>query len=138
MLFCLINRMPFHTSQKISPFQHIFKRPPDYSLVRVFGCICFPHLCPYNSYKMDFRSTPCIFLGYSPLHYDYRCLDLSSKRIYIVHHVRFDETPFTFAKTNMSTSSPISSSSQYTSMVSPHEMHNIHRSLTLIDPQPSV
>nr|GEX78944.1 retrotransposon protein, putative, Ty1-copia subclass [Tanacetum cinerariifolium] len=62
----LINRMPSRTSTNKSPFEHIFKRSLDYSFLRVFGCLCFPHLRPYNRHKMDFRSTPCVFLGYSP------------------------------------------------------------------------
>ncbi|GJW35576.1 putative RNA-directed DNA polymerase [Tanacetum coccineum] len=61
----LINRMPSRTSTNKSPFEHIFKRSPDYSFLRVFECLCFSHLRPYNRHKMDFRSTPCVFLGYS-------------------------------------------------------------------------
>ncbi|GJZ54390.1 putative RNA-directed DNA polymerase [Tanacetum coccineum] len=76
----LINRMPSRTSTNKSPFEHIFKRSPDYSFLHVFGCLCFPHLRPYNRHKMDFRSTPCVFLGYSPSHYGYRCLDISTER----------------------------------------------------------
>ncbi|GJU44527.1 retrovirus-related pol polyprotein from transposon TNT 1-94 [Tanacetum coccineum] len=33
----LINRMPSRTSTNKSPFEHIFKRSPDYSFLRVFG-----------------------------------------------------------------------------------------------------
>ncbi|GJS91360.1 retrovirus-related pol polyprotein from transposon TNT 1-94 [Tanacetum coccineum] len=82
----LINRLPSRTSINKSPFEHIFKRSPDYSFFRVFGCLCFPHLRPYNRHKMDFRSTPCVFLGYSPSHHGYRCLDISTERLYIARH----------------------------------------------------
>ncbi|CAH1433319.1 unnamed protein product [Lactuca virosa] len=47
---------------------------------------------------MDFRSTPCTFLGYSPLHHGYRCLDTSTDRIYIARHVRFNENVFPFKR----------------------------------------
>lgn len=87
---------------------------------------------------MDFRSTPCLFLGYSPLHHGYRCLDLSSERIYIARHVRFDESSFPFYNINTSTSSPISSKSPYTSMVSPHEMPDALPLSTHTDPPLSV
>ncbi|GJV35757.1 retrovirus-related pol polyprotein from transposon TNT 1-94 [Tanacetum coccineum] len=35
---------------------------------------------------MDFCSTPCVFLGYSPSHHGYRCLDISTERLYIARH----------------------------------------------------
>nr|KYP32769.1 hypothetical protein KK1_046449 [Cajanus cajan] len=42
---------------------------------------------------MDYRSKPCIFLGYSCNHKGYKCLD-STGRIYIVKHVVLDEFDF--------------------------------------------
>ncbi|KAJ0483795.1 putative RNA-directed DNA polymerase [Helianthus annuus] len=90
----LINRMPSRTYSHKSPYEHLFQRSPDYSFLRVFGCQCFPYLRPYNSHKMDFRSTPCLFLGYSPIHHGYRCLDLTTERVYIARHVRFNEKCF--------------------------------------------
>ncbi|GKC51385.1 putative RNA-directed DNA polymerase [Tanacetum coccineum] len=108
----LINRMPSRTSTNKSPFEHIFKRSPGYSFLRVFGCLCFPHLRSYNRHKMDFRSTPCVFLGYSPSHHGYRCLDIFTERLYIARHFCFNEAqfPFDIPKT---TSSPPSKTSPY-------------------------
>ncbi|GKB50910.1 retrovirus-related pol polyprotein from transposon TNT 1-94 [Tanacetum coccineum] len=115
----LINRMPSRKSTNKSPFEHIFKRSPDYSFLRVFGCLCFPYLRPYNRHKMDFRSTLCVFLGYSPSHHGYRCLDISTERLYIARHVRFHEAqfPFDIPKT---TSPPTSKTSPYYSSKSPY------------------
>ncbi|GJU47053.1 putative RNA-directed DNA polymerase [Tanacetum coccineum] len=115
----LINRMPSRTSTNKSPFEYIFKWSPDYSLLRVFGCLCFPHLRPYNCHKMDFRSTPCVFLGYNPSHHGYRCLDISTERLYITRHVRVNEAqfPFDIPKT---TSPPLSKTSPYYSSESPY------------------
>ncbi|GJT14188.1 putative RNA-directed DNA polymerase [Tanacetum coccineum] len=115
----LINRMPSRTSTNKSPFEHIFKRSPDYSFLRVFGCLCFPYLRPYNHHKIDFRSTSCVFLGYSPSYHGYRCLDISTEHLYIARHVRFNEAqfPFDIPKT---TSSPPSKTSPYYSSESPY------------------
>ncbi|GKC00551.1 retrovirus-related pol polyprotein from transposon TNT 1-94 [Tanacetum coccineum] len=68
---------------------------------------------------MDFRSTPCVFLGYSPSHHGYRCLDISTERLYIARHVRFNEAqfPFDIPKT---TSPPPSKTSPYYSSESPY------------------
>ncbi|GJZ64305.1 putative RNA-directed DNA polymerase [Tanacetum coccineum] len=123
----LINRIPSRTSTNKSPFEHIFKRFPDYSFLRVFRCLCFPHLRAYNCHKMDFRSTPCVFLGYNPSHHGYRCLDISTERLYIARHVRFNEAqfPFDILKT---TSPPPSKTSPYYSSESPYVIPTDHPS----------
>nr|GEV12781.1 retrovirus-related Pol polyprotein from transposon TNT 1-94 [Tanacetum cinerariifolium] len=120
----LINRMPSRTSKSKSPFEHIFKRSPGYSFLRVFGCLCFPHLRPYNRHKMDFCSTLCVFLGYSPSHHGYRCLDISIERLYIARHVRFNEAQFPFDIPE-TTSPPPSKTSPYYSSESPYVIPTI-------------
>jgi histone deacetylase 1/2 len=92
----LINRMPTSVLRNKSPFETLFHQPPNYGFLRTFGCLCFPFLRPYNAHKLDYRSTPCVFLGYSSCHLCYRCLNLSSDRIYISRHVRFHENSFPF------------------------------------------
>jgi len=85
----------------------VFRRTPDYNFLCTFGCLCFPFLRPYHAHKLDFRSSPCVFLGYSSSHLGYRCLDLESDRIYVSCHVRFHENIFPFAKSEQVTSSPV-------------------------------
>jgi hypothetical protein len=63
-------------------------------MLRIFGCVCWPHLRPYNKHKLDFLSKPCIFLGYSSLHKGYKCLNKNSGHIYISRDVTFDESVF--------------------------------------------
>jgi histone deacetylase 1/2 len=103
----LINRMPTAVLNHKTPFECLLKSTPDYAFLRTFGCLCFPFLRPYNAHKLDFRSSPCVFLGYSNSHLGYRCLDLSSNRIYLARHVRFHETVFPLDKTEQIVDSPI-------------------------------
>ena len=70
---------------------------PEYSFLCTFGCACWPSLRKYNSCKLEFRSRMCVFLGYSPMHKGYKCLDRSTGRIYISRDVVFDETVFPYA-----------------------------------------
>ncbi|KAI3667713.1 hypothetical protein L6452_42782 [Arctium lappa] len=92
----LINRLPSRVSSHKSPYEQVFNRKPDYSFLRVFGCQCFPYLRPYNHHKIEFRSTPCVFLGYNHVHHGYSCFDSSNDRLYIARHVRFNEHVFPY------------------------------------------
>jgi histone deacetylase 1/2 len=69
---------------------------PNYDALRVFGCACWPNLRPYNKHKLAFRLKWCIFLGYSSLHKGVKCLEPSTRRVYISHDVVFDEKVFPF------------------------------------------
>lgn len=91
----LINRLPTKVLGDNSPYEKLFQKQPDYSILKVFGCQCYPYIRPYNLHKISFRSTPCVFLGYSTQHKGYKCLDLSSGKLYISRHVTFDEGAFT-------------------------------------------
>jgi histone deacetylase 1/2 len=90
----LINRLPSKVIQSQTPMERLFGSSGDYSLLRIFGCACWPNLRPYNKHKLEFRSKQCAFLEYSNLHKGYKCLDISTGRIYISRDIVFDETVF--------------------------------------------
>lgn len=90
----LINRLPSSILSFQYPFSKIFHRAPNYQQLKMFGCLCYPWLRPYITYKLQPRSTPCIFLGYSTTQSAYKCLDSSSNRLYTSHHVKFVENVF--------------------------------------------
>lgn len=64
----LINRLPTPILDNKSPLERLTKVQPDYMFLKVFGCECFPYLRPYNSTKFSFKSTKCVFIGYSLQH----------------------------------------------------------------------
>ncbi|KAG8489617.1 hypothetical protein CXB51_017591 [Gossypium anomalum] len=86
----LINRLPTPV------LQALYGKEPTYDHLRVFGCCCFPYLRPFLSHKLDFRSQPCTFLGYSSQHKGYHCLTPDGKMI-ISRHVVNDEQRFPFS-----------------------------------------
>jgi hypothetical protein len=90
----LINRLPSPVIHNKSLFEILFHQLPDYNFLKVFGCACWPHLRPYNTHKLDFRSKLCVFLGYSLRYKGYRCLHVPTGRIYIARNVVFDEFVF--------------------------------------------
>jgi histone deacetylase 1/2 len=93
----LINRLPRKVIQSQTPMERLFGSSDDYSLLRIFGCACWPNLRSYNKHKLKSQSKQCAFLGYSNLHKGYNCLDISTGRIYIFRDIVFDETIFPFA-----------------------------------------
>jgi hypothetical protein len=88
----VINRLPTPTLQQMSPYSKLYSKAPDYKRLRVFGCLCYPLLRPYNAHKLDYRSKPCIFLGYN--YAGYKCLDPVTNKAYLSRHVVFDKTSF--------------------------------------------
>ena len=90
--------MPSKVLDFDTPTKILHDHDPDYSMLRIFGCACWPNLRPYNTRKLAFRSTRCVFLGYSPLHKGYKCLDPSTGRVYISRDVIFDESIFPFSE----------------------------------------
>ena len=106
----LINRIPSPVLKNKSPFQVLFNQTPDFNFLKVFGCACWPHLCPYNTRKFDFRSKLYVFLGYSLHHRGYCCLHIPSGRVYISKNVIFDETRFPFGLSSQTPTSTLISS----------------------------
>ena len=100
----LINRLPIVDANTTSPYLKLFDHAPDYSFLKVFGCKCFPWLRPYAATKLDFRSTECIFIGYSLNQKGYKCWCPSTGKVYLSRHVRFVEHVFPFSPTSSSNS----------------------------------
>uniref|UniRef100_A0A803P6J4 Reverse transcriptase Ty1/copia-type domain-containing protein n=1 Tax=Cannabis sativa TaxID=3483 RepID=A0A803P6J4_CANSA len=91
----LINRLPTQILQHMAPFEKLYNHKPDYNLLKVFWCSCFPLLTPYNHHKVTFRSSKFLFLGYNNTQKGYRCLHPSGK-IYVARSVTFNEAEFPY------------------------------------------
>ena len=107
----LINRLPTQILRNKSPYQLVYNQEPEYGLLMNFGCTCYPCLRPYTTSKLDSRSERCVFLGYSAFHSGYRCLSLTSGKIYISRDVVFVESIYPY-KEQLQQAPIINSSSQ--------------------------
>ncbi|KAE8727992.1 putative catalytic [Hibiscus syriacus] len=54
-------------AQGLSLTEKLLGHKPNYSELKVFGYQCFPHLRPFQTHKLAFRSQPCTYLGKSSL-----------------------------------------------------------------------
>jgi len=92
----LINRMPTPTLNLSSPFELIFKTAPNYSRLKSFGCLCYPWIRPYSSHKLEPKSKPCVFIGYSLSQHAYLCFEPSTSKTFVSRHVKFVESVFPY------------------------------------------
>lgn len=85
----LINCLPTSVLNGKSPVELLFNKKFDVSLLRSFGCACYPCLRPYQRHKFEFHSERCVHLGFSPIHKGYKCLTADG-RMYISRDVKFN------------------------------------------------
>ncbi|WVZ58080.1 LOW QUALITY PROTEIN: hypothetical protein U9M48_008389 [Paspalum notatum var. saurae] len=123
----LFNRHPTKTLQFSTPHHALYGQPPSYSHLRVFGCKCYPNTSATAIHKLAPRSVMCVFLGYSPDHKGYRCLDPSTNRVIISRHVIFDESSFPFADTSSTASQPVSNLDFLDNLLCPESRTLAHR-----------
>lgn len=64
----LINRLSTPTLKDKTPVRVLYSNKLNYSLIRIFGCECYPFLKPYNNHKFDFHTLKCVHLGFSNMH----------------------------------------------------------------------
>lgn len=94
----LINRLPSSVLNMDSPYSRLFGVQPDYSMLRVSGCRCSLYLGDNTKDKLDLRSLPSVFMGYSNKYKGYRCLYPPTGRINISRHVVFEECTLPYCK----------------------------------------
>ncbi|GKA28374.1 ribonuclease H-like domain-containing protein [Tanacetum coccineum] len=82
----LLNILPSTAINNKIPFTKLYNQTPTYEHLRVFGCLCYPHVDV--AHKLEPRSTPCIFLGYPANHRGYRYGSLSRYKARLVANRR--------------------------------------------------
>lgn len=90
----LINRLPSPNTKNKSPYEILHHQQLDYSLVRTFGCLCFPCLKHQAPHKLTPRSTPSIFLKYPPNSKGYKCYNPHTNKIISSRHEVFYKSNF--------------------------------------------
>jgi hypothetical protein len=62
----IFNRFASQTLNGKTPYELLFGKYPNYTVLRTFGFLCFPYLRDYAPNKLSLKSSHCVFLGYTP------------------------------------------------------------------------
>ncbi|KAL0291596.1 UNVERIFIED_CONTAM: hypothetical protein Scaly_2631100 [Sesamum calycinum] len=75
----------------------LYKKPPSYSHLKVFGCLCYAVNPDPKKSKFDNKGTKCVFIGYPPSQKAYKVFDLDTHHTFISRDVQFHEIYCPFA-----------------------------------------
>ena len=92
----LINRIPSPVLSNKSPYQILFNKAPNYTHLKVFGCLAFATIIVNERHKFDPRGKRCVFIGYPFGVKGYTLLDLETKKTFISRNVIFYENVFPY------------------------------------------
>ena len=90
----LINMMPSSVLNWKSPSEKLLGKPPDYSLLRVIGCLCYPFLKTTDKFAP--KSAKCVLLGYPYAQKGYKFYNLTTHKVILSRDVLFHEHIFPF------------------------------------------
>ena len=90
----LHNRSPTTALKDKTPFESLFRRRPDISQLKVFGCVSYVHIPDNQRRKLDAKAHKAIFVGYPPGVKGYKLYDLEKKKFVVSRDVQFFEDNF--------------------------------------------
>ncbi|KAL4347795.1 hypothetical protein GQ457_17G000690 [Hibiscus cannabinus] len=94
----LINITPTPILHNKTPHEILFNSAPDFSTLKVFGCLTYASILPKPKTKMDPKAVRCVFIGYPKNMKGYRLFNLDTKEIFVSRDVVFCEQSFPFQK----------------------------------------
>ena len=107
----ILNRAPTSALPGMTPFEALTGSKPSCAHLRVFGCHAHVHVPKEQRSKLDRKSVPHIFLGYSSVSKAYRLWDPAVGKLTISRDVIFDERSTDAALLPLPSTSPPSAPS---------------------------
>ena len=95
----LKNRTTSAVKEGMTPYEKWYKRKPDISHLKVFGCVAYAHIPDCERRKLDKKAEKLHFVGYCKNSKGYRLLDEKTRTIVKRRDVTFNESNFDLSKT---------------------------------------
>jgi len=92
-----------------SPHEMLYKTPPHFNQLKVFGSLCYTSTLSANKSKFDPKTPKCVFIGFKRGTKGYILLNIQSREFFVSRDVVFDEHVFPYKKigdTSNETDSP--------------------------------
>ena len=96
----VINLLPTKVLNWETPYKRLFKKDPDYSNLRVFGCLCVATNTKPHKTKFESRAIKCCFIGYNQGQKAFKLYDLQEQKILMSRDVVFYEEVFPYKDPN--------------------------------------
>ena len=93
----LINKLPTPVLGNLTPYEALLQKRPDYSMLRVFGCLAFAANPDRIRDKLYPKGVPCVFLGYPQSQKGYKLLNLLTHKMFVSQDVTFVEHIFPYS-----------------------------------------
>lgn len=79
----IVNRLPSSILNWKTPYEILYGKQPDYSSLKVFGCLAYASNVKPHKGKFEDRAHKCVFLGFPPGQKAYRLYNMDTKQIII-------------------------------------------------------
>ena len=93
----LINRLPTPFLSNQSPYELVYSTKPNFSNLKVFGCLAYASSANTRRTKLDSQSLKCVFLSYKSRTKGYVLYDLHSKSTFVTRNVFFHKNIFPYS-----------------------------------------
>jgi hypothetical protein len=88
------NRLPTSSLKRMTPHEAWFKRKPDISHLRVWGCLAYVHVQKDKRRSLAPHMEKCVFVGYPSGYKGWKFYNPSTQKYIICERAEFDERVF--------------------------------------------
>lgn len=90
----IMNATPTSSLPDVTPYEALYHRKPDLSMLRTFGCLAYVHVHSEARKALESHTRKCIYMGFEDGYKGFKCYDIAAKKMIISRDVVFNEDVF--------------------------------------------